>query len=664
MFFKNVFFASDGTYSSRFTFEIFCFLDWSVTMNHSGSIKLLKRKGILAKRLESVLRTFVLLGVFAGISAPAWADVVVDLPNGTISGDGEYAGAIVLAANATVTPTAGSTITLNGAVSGEGYGLTQGSDNLTLAGGYSCSGVTTINGGTLTIKKLAGSGNWYLYSSEFNINNGSTLQFVKDAGAGDQNWFRATDENKFTFSENGGGTLDTGTGLNMVLDRPTTFTTNGGAKNQITGASGFNMQTTGAIKFDVAKGTDANGEDLVVSTYLWNGNGSVTKTGAGTLVMSGGNTYTKGTTISEGTLKITGTVKTSGFAIAEKATLVIDTTTASRDFGANQTFTGSGTFIKIGANNLGWGQAVATFAMDAGAEIRVEGGTFIGGSWGNENWTNNKSSLYVANGATFAGVEANVRVDALNGDGTISTGYNGSGYQNFTFGVANGSGEFSGTLANGSATGNFVKVGTGTQILSGNNTYTGTTTISGGILIAGSATALGNSSSLTVAQGASFVPYEKMTFTGKYTTAGTQNVVLTVTESPAFDLSVNTLLTGGNLTLGDTFAFDITSTPGLETLFANWEIVSNFLKDNDVSLLELSSEVANPEAMRDTISVLTDRNLFDPASGAYFYAQWNADGGAGKFGAYDLQVGVPEPSSWALLVLGAFGILGLRHRKR
>ena len=56
-------------------------------------------------------------------------------------------------------------------------------------------------------------------------------------------------------------------------------------------------------------------------------------------------------------------------------------------------------------------------------------------------------------------MEANVRVDALSGAGTITSGYNGSGYANFTFGVNNGSGTFAGVLVNhnGVYTGNFVR---------------------------------------------------------------------------------------------------------------------------------------------------------------------------------------------------------------
>ena len=79
----------------------------------------------------------------------------------------------------------------------------------------------------------------------------------------------------------------------------------------------------------------------------------------------------------------------------------------------------------------------------------MQAGTFVGGSSANEVWSNNLSSLNVAAGATFLGVEANVVVDALTGSGTISSGLSGFGYADFTFGVNGGSGTFAGVLADG-----------------------------------------------------------------------------------------------------------------------------------------------------------------------------------------------------------------------
>ena len=127
----------------------------------------------------------------------------------------------------------------------------------------------------------------------------------------------------------------------------------------------------------------------------------------------------------------------------------------------------------------------ATFALGAGSMIDVQEGVFGGGSNANEVWTNNLAGLNVASGAIFNGVEANVRADALTGAGTVTSGYPGAGYENFTFGVNNGSGTFSGTIQNTSGAGAIAltKVGTGTQTLSGgSNSWNGTTSIGVGTL--------------------------------------------------------------------------------------------------------------------------------------------------------------------------------------
>jgi len=212
------------------------------------------------------------------------------------------------------------------------------------------------------------------------------------------------------------------------------------------------------------------------------GNSGITKTGNGTLTLSGANSYGGGTTVSGGKLVLQNTYSSSGFAISTGAAVELNVASGSRDL-ATTTFSGMGTLTKTGTGIVGWGASSATFALGAGSMIDVQEGTFGGGSNANENWSANLSGLNVASGATFNGVEANVRVDALTGAGTITSGYGGAGYQNFTFGVNNGSGTFSGTLTDSdTAAANFVKAGSGTQTLNGTLNYDGTTTVNGGTL--------------------------------------------------------------------------------------------------------------------------------------------------------------------------------------
>lgn len=96
-------------------------------------------------------------------------------------------------------------------------------------------------------------------------------------------------------------------------------------------------------------------------------------------------------------------------------------------------------------------------------------------------------------GATFNGVEANVRIDALNGSGALLSGFDSSGnYLAFTIGVANGGGTFSGTVQDhGAYQMVLVKAGTGTQVFGGAGTFSGGTTIEAGTLQIASTSALG-----------------------------------------------------------------------------------------------------------------------------------------------------------------------------
>lgn len=317
-------------------------------------------------------------------------------------------------------------------------------------------------------------------------------------------------------------------------------------------------------------------------------------------------------------------------------------------------------------------------AWSGAGNVTISGGR-VTAATASPDWTGtltvNSGSIFQFNGANALSEKNDVvnngslrlnscspTIGSLTGIGTLNSAY-GSG----TFRISEG--DFSGIIENSAGVVSLEKIGAGTLTLSGTNTYTGPTTVTAGTLIAPSASALGGaSSSLTIAKGAVFEPFSSgMVLPGDYTSNGEQVVALTVDLNDFSNLLMidNAVTVNGNSVLGESFSFDITKTSGMENgYFPDWEVVSKFLKENGVSLLELSSALAEGTTMRDTISVDTYRELFDPASDAFFYAQWNPTGGEAGVGAYNLQVGVPEPSTWALLILGAFGIFGLYRRKR
>lgn len=226
-------------------------------------------------------------------------------------------------------------------------------------------------------------------------------------------------------------------------------------------SSGYSLAGPGPINLIGDSTLDTGTSGATISCPI-GGSEGIAKLGAGTLVLSAANLWAGPTAIHAGVLELSRETGT--------------------DFAGSTTITGGGTLRKSGAGELQWGVASAIFALDSGSLIEVAGGILKGGSNANDVWSNNLSDLHVTGGATFRGTEANVRVDALTGDGIIASGYNGAGYQQFTFGVDNGTGTFSGILANDLAPATFVKTGSGTQTLTGFNTYTGNTIIEEGTL--------------------------------------------------------------------------------------------------------------------------------------------------------------------------------------
>ncbi|MFM2198670.1 MAG: hypothetical protein RLZZ505_2102 [Verrucomicrobiota bacterium] len=292
---------------------------------------------------------------------------------------------------------------------------------------------------------------------------------------------------------------------------------------------------------------DTNGYNIGIGAAL-SGSGPLTKSGSGTLTLAAANTYTGATTVNAGTLVQQSATASTAHAIAAGA--VLEISTGGTLNGPTTTFSGEGTLRKSGTGNILWPATTASFAMASGSLIDVQGGTFTGGSYGNDGWSANLSDLNVEAGAVFKTVEANVRVNRITGTGTIGTGYNGAGYQNLSIGVDNGSSTFAGTIANtdnnASWPGNLVKLGSGTITLAGTNNHTGSTTVSAGkLVVSGTASA---TSSVSVASGA------ELEVSGTLSTAGNINNDGTLVLTGAAQLSA-----GGTITNNGTI---INAAPG------------------------------------------------------------------------------------------------------
>jgi autotransporter-associated beta strand protein len=246
------------------------------------------------------------------------------------------------------------------------------------------------------------------------------------------------------------------------------------------------------VNFCVSGGTNVLGETIGGGNDA-NAQGSFIKSGAGTLVLTNLESYHGSTIVSNGVLEIANNLLPSSSAMIS-SNGVLDYNYSSRIITAGTiAYTGTGTLRADGAGGqvvFGPGPTYVNFSP--GALINVEAGILFGSSSWQGYWANNFASINVASNAIFDAVEAGyaaaMQIDALTGAGTFQGGYSGNangGLTTLTIGVAGGSGTFGGRLLDdASARLGIVKVGAGTEILTGaNNMYSGNTTVGGGTLV-------------------------------------------------------------------------------------------------------------------------------------------------------------------------------------
>lgn len=424
--------------------------------------------GIASLTLQSGLTTDIVINssnaqpviMHTGIANSGLALIAIDANSSNLTINGEY----IAASTVTWDVGAGRTLTMNGPLNNwfnPASLVKNGAGTATLTQTSNYTGGTTVNGGTLSLAN----GDWVTGQP---FGGGGAIGAITVGSGATLSTSEGVTEIKNGLTLNGGAVSSrgnvhgagNGSWGNLLLSSNIT------AGNSTTSLISSEISLNADRSIDVGTGSTLNisGGIAVCPNYTGGiGNCGITKTGTGTLIFSGSASYNGNTIISDGALEIS-------------------VTTGVRDSsGAN--FSGTGTLRKTGAGGVVWGAGSTTFAMSAGSWIDVQEGAITGGSNANENWSGNLSGLNVASGASFHGVEANIRVAALTGAGTITSGYPGAGYQNFTFGVNNGSGTFSGSLTDSdSAAANFVKAGSGTQTLTGTLNYDGTTTVSGGTL--------------------------------------------------------------------------------------------------------------------------------------------------------------------------------------
>ncbi|MGL3299142.1 autotransporter-associated beta strand repeat-containing protein [Salmonella enterica] len=289
----------------------------------------------------------------------------------------------------------------------------------------------------------------------------------------------------------------------------------------------------------------------------WNGQ-SLTKTGAGTLILNAENTYTGGTLISDGTLVASNVEALGTGDITDNAVLELNT---GGDF--DNVISGSGQVVKSGDDAL-----TLSGSNTYTGGTTISGGTLVATNveaLGTGNVTDN-ATLELSTGGDFANNIGGTGSVVKSGDETLTL----SGANSYTGGttisggtlVANnvealGTGDVTnnatlelntgGTFDNAiSGSGQVVKSGDETLTLSGNNTYRGATTISGGTLIATHVNALGtgaidNRASLLLDASGQFTVTDLTTESGGNTEIGAGSTLqaTTLTQKSDSTLTIN-----------------------------------------------------------------------------------------------------------------------------
>jgi fibronectin-binding autotransporter adhesin len=336
-----------------------------------------------------------------------------------------------------------------------------------------------------------------------------------------------------------------GGGFNGDLSNATVILSDYARLSGVNGSTG-NTVTIGAISGDSTtilagadyagtntyiigtKNTDTTFDGLITNGSA--GNAHLTKSGTGTLTLTGTNTYFGNTTVNSGTLAITnasalgsdtvGTTINGGdvngrLAISGGLTITEPLTLGGRQ-GGNA---GSAHVLNVAGNNQ------VTPAL-----IPVTGGNSY-------NVQSDADLLTIAGGFTPAGAVTGPRILQVLGAGN---------------------GAWNGTIDNGTAVVSVIKNGAGTWTLSGLNTYTGDTTVDGGTLVISSTSQLKFAPTTNATS-------NKVAGTGAVTLDGAFNIDLTAANV----LNGNSWLLVDVTNLTETYGANFT-VPGFTQSGTNW----------------------------------------------------------------------------------------------
>jgi autotransporter-associated beta strand protein len=459
-----------------------------------------------------------------------------------------------------------------GPISGAGSLTKIGTGTLTLAGTGTYTGATNVTQGTLQTAITNALGN----NSAVTVSSGAILDlngFSQTVGsiAGAGTIALGTDPMFSSTLTTGGNNADSTFGGVIVdtIGSPPPGGLGGTLVKQGTGTltlTGANTYTGGTFVFGGTlvgnttslQGSIFNGSRVIFAqdtdgTYAgqMGGTGNLTKTGIGTLTLSGTNSYSGGTTvIGNGAVAITTDANLG--AAGGAVDLGDASSSGTLRVGLGSTVTASRTFT-LGSGGAGFdiGGALTLNGSIAGAGALVKMGTGVLTVGGTNTYT---GATGVMGGVLRAGAvdvfatSSGMIVDAagtldLNGFNQTVASLQGAGAVTLgagtlTTGDATDT-QFSGVI---SGAGALVKNGSGIFVLTGANTYTGGTTVNAGVL-AGNTTSLQgnilNNATVSFVQGSAGTYTGNMSGTGRLAKLGPGTLTLTGTNTYSGGTSVD-----------------------------------------------------------------------------------------------------------------------------
>ena len=377
------------------------------------------------------------------------------------------------------------------------------------------------------------------------------------------------------FAATGASNLSTTLGADYTVS---TVTLNTGGIT-VGGANTLTANTTSALAI---RDTATSGTNVISANLAGTGAG-LTKSGAGTLTLSGANTFGGGLILSAGTLNLNSATAPGSGTITITGGTLDNTSGSTVTLSNNNTQSWNGDFAFTGTNHLNLGTGVVALGASRtvtvnGATLTV-GGNITGAGFGLTKAGNGNLTLAGANtfndGVTLSAGKLNINnsgsggtssalgagtftisggtIDNTSGSTvTLSTSNAQNWNSDFTFigtkdlnmgtgavtmnanriVTVNGGNLTVGGIISGSSLG-LTKAGVGTLILGGANTYTGATTVSAGTLQTSVSNVISDSSALSVSAGATFK-------------LGGNDTVASIAGSGNYSLGANTL------TFGDT----------------------------------------------------------------------------------------------------------------